>query len=457
MTSILRSITGFLALALGACSSANDPGPSGGTAAGGGAQAAGGSSSGAGGQSVAGAAATSGGGGGPAAGGSNSSAGAGGKAGSAGSGVVDVTSQCDSPVGPGLPVGAPTLVAGTWQDISPAGVAFGSGDAPVFTQGMAVDPCDPAVLYLTADSFDATQGGLFKSVDAGSTWARIATVVPNFTGVDHLDEPIRIRIDPKDTQHLYVGDGVRGGTSGFWVSTDGGANFEMPQSYIDLKTAPGIYVYDVYDVAVDPTDFSHVLVSFHSGWGGDYGDDAGILESTDGGGSWIVHPPDGWGGHGHAVHFLYQPELGLGDSSTWLVSTQDGTRHRTTDAGQTWSESTTGGIVHGGGTIYYTKTGVLYASGYPQNVRSTDNGATWTSIGNIASTAIFGDGTSLYSGAVFGPAPVITSLESDGTTWAAFNDQQFAQGPFEFAYDSLNRVLYNASWTAGLWALKPSD
>jgi photosystem II stability/assembly factor-like uncharacterized protein len=371
-------------------------------------------------------------------------------------GAVDVTSKCDSPVGAGLPAGAPTLVPGTWKQIGPAGMPFGSGADPVFTQGMAVDPCNPAVLYLTVDAYDASKAGLFKSIDAGATWARIATVVPNYTGIDYLDEPIRVRIDPKNTQHLYVGDGVRGGTSGFWVSTDGGANFVMPQSFIDLKTTPGIYVYDVYDVATDPTDFSHVLVSFHSGWGGAYGENAGIVESTDGGDSWIVHPPEGWGGHGHAVHFLFQPDLGLGNSSTWMVSTQDGSRHRTTDAGRTWVATTTGGIVHGGGTIYYTATGHLYASGYPHNVRSTDNGVSWTSIGNIASTAIFGDGKTLYSGAVFGPAPIITSKESDGITWTPFNDQQFGQGPYEFAYDSVNRILYDASWTSGLWALMPS-
>jgi hypothetical protein len=370
-----------------------------------------------------------------------------------GDGGIGVAAKCETPVGPGLPAGAPALTKGTWKDISPPMVTFGNN---VFTQGMAVDPCNPAILYLTVSAFDASKGGLFKSLDAGGTWKRVGKVT---TGIGYLDEPIRVRIDPKNTQHLYVGDGVRGSTEGFWVSTDGGETFTKPKGFVDIQSGPDkIFADDVYDVSVDPTDFNHVLVSFHFAWGwtdSKWNAAAGVLESKDGGGTWIIHAPDGWGGYGHSIHFLYKPELGIGSPDTWMLSTQDGTRHRTTDAGKTWTHSKDGGIVHGGGTIYYTKAGVLYASGNPQNLRSTDNGATWKVLSGPSSTAIFGDGTTLYTGKVFGPAPVVTSPESDGLTWKDYNSQQFTQGPFEFGYDVINGVVYNASWTAGLWALKP--
>ena len=76
-------------------------------------------------------------------------------------------------MGPGLPSGAPALMVGTWVDIGPAGVDFRTGDDPVFTQGMAIDPCNPAVLYLGVCAFDVQWGGLYKSTDAGGTWRKI--------------------------------------------------------------------------------------------------------------------------------------------------------------------------------------------------------------------------------------------------------------------------------------------
>ena len=304
-----------------------------------------------------------------------------------------VSSKCTAPKGPGLPAGAPVLTAGTWKNLSPAGWPFGN----TFTQGLAVDPCNPAVMYLTTSSFTPSQAGLFKTIDGGSNWTKIGK----------LDEPIRVRIDPKNTQHLYAGDGVRGGTMGFFVSMDGGATWDMPKSFSDLRTSQGLYANDVYDVAVDPTDFAHVLVGFHGAWGWTdtkWNANAGVLESKDGGTTWIIHAPkDGWG-YGHAIHFLYNPELGLGDSKTWLLGTQGPGQWRTTDAGETWTKVSDIGIQHGGGSIYYTKAGVLYSTGGNQNLRSTDNGATWTPVGPGGGyNGIIGDGKQLYIAKCFGP------------------------------------------------------
>jgi hypothetical protein len=46
------------------------------------------------------------------------------------------------------------------------------------------------------------------------------------------------------------------------------------------------------------------------------------------------------------------------------------------------------------------------------------------------------------------------SPETDGTKWTDSTSQQFNQGPFELAYDSINGIVYNAGWGAGMWALK---
>ena len=125
---------------------------------------------------------------------------------------------------------------------------------------------------------------------------------------------------------------------------------------------------------------------------------------------------------------------------------------RTTDSGQTWTKISTESIAHGGGTVYYTPEGVLYASGNVHHLRSTDNGQSFTSLNSPGGTAVFGDGKKLYTARVAGDH-IMVSAESDGLTWTNFNDQVFIGGPFEMALDS-TYDLYSASWNAGIWALK---
>src|SRR5207344_1782079 len=97
---------------------------------------------------------------------------------------------------------------------------------------------------------------------------------------------------------------------------------------------------------------------------------------------------------------------GIGNSSTWLLGTQGGGMFRTTDAGATWTKVTDTGIQHGGGTIYYTKTGTIYATG--------------TTIGPAGGyNGIVGDGKQLYAARCFGPTPYLTAPESDGLNWTA--------------------------------------
>jgi hypothetical protein len=338
----------------------------------------------------------------------------------------------------------PVLTPGTWVNISPSQLAFGSGP---FTQGMAVDPNNPSILYLCVSGFDITPCGMFKTTDGGASWRKIG----------NLDEPIRIRIDPNNSNHLYACDGVRGNTEGFWVSNDGGETWTHPQAYSDLTTSGLGYFWDMYDIAVDPTDFNHVLGAFHSAWGwtdSKWNTNSGVIESKDGGNTWIVHDPlSGWG-TGHAITFLYNPTLGKGNANTWLLGTQGNGFYRTTDAGTSWAKVTSACIQHGGGAVYYSNTGVLYASGSDRNQRSTDNGETWTEIGDGGGyNCIYGDGTTLYF-SKGGSTPVQVSPESDGINWHNFSNQALPGGTFEMALDKDNRIMYAACWTAGIWALK---
>ena len=106
------------------------------------------------------------------------------------------------------------------------------------------------------------------------------------------------------------------------------------------------------------------------------------------------------------------------------------------------------------------KTGVLYAGAYQYPVRSVDNGASWQPLkqGLVYSwyMGICGDGKNLYTGCVNAHQPFFTSSEKDGVTWTAYGNgaQTFSEEPFEMGYDAANHILYSASWSEGLLALK---
>jgi hypothetical protein len=351
----------------------------------------------------------------------------------------------------------PTLTRGMWQNITPAAVAKGDQKTCI-GQGLAVDRHNPSVIYWGNTPFTQEAGGLFKTTDGGATWARVAKVKPAFAGAsDHLDQPVRVRIDPNDSNHLYAGDGVRGTSQGFFVSTDGGVTFVKPQGFADAIKAANIDNQDVYDVAVNPVDFRHVLVSFHYRWGWTntkWNTNSGVMESKDGGATWIVHDPGAWSS-GHSIKFLYNPGLGIGNSQTWLLGTQSAGYWRTSDAGAHWTKVSNTSITHGGGDIYYSASGVLYASGAETTMRSTDNGVTWTPVGPNDTWAIAGDGNTMFTGKGWGSnLPFYASRESDGVTWAPYSDQKIPDGPYEMVYDATNAILYSSSWFSGVWALK---
>jgi hypothetical protein len=375
---------------------------------------------------------------------------------------IVIASVFGAAMGFGRPSAAnPALTKGVWQQITPPGVTTGAPETCI-GQGIAIDFKNRSTVYWGTTPYTASAGGLFKTTDGGSTWTRIAKVTPIYQGAsDHLDMPLHIRIDPNDSNHLYAGDGVRGGSNGFWVSTDGGQNFVQPKGFLDALKAATIDNQDIYDVAADPADFKHLLISFHYRWGWDdtkWNKNSGVMESKDGGTTWIVHDPVMTWGSGHAVKFLHNPALCLGNSQTWLLATQGDGFWRTTDGGTNWTQVSKTNITHGGGTIYYTATGVLYASGVENTMRSTDNGATWTSVGNSGSWCVYGDGTTLYTGKSFGAnQPYAVSPEKDGLTWTPFNTQTFPDGPYEMAYDSVNGIMYSSNWSSGVWALKVGD
>jgi hypothetical protein len=392
--------------------------------------------------------------------GSGATVGAGGNSGAPGSGGASggggsIVSGSDAGFVPptctsgktALPAGAPVLTSGVWKNISPPGPPWGGnpGNNDAFTQGVSIDPCNPATIYVSIVGFDPViaKGGVYRSVDAGSTWARLG----------QLDEPINLEIDPKDPLHLYASDGVRGATMGFWISKNGGETWTMPDGFKSVAMSDASF--DVYRVAADPADFSHVLVSFHSDWRNSAG---GVLESVDSGETWkVLKSRSEWQSHGGCdVLFAYSPALGIGDKNTWLFGTQGVGYWRTTDAGVSWTKVSDLNMEHGGANVYYSQKGILYVSGSGHILRSTDNGVTMTEIApNGGYLSVYGDGKTLYTGN-HGGGPYLVASEANDTSWSSYNGgtQTFREGPFQMAHDKSNGILYGGNISGGLWVLK---
>ncbi len=353
----------------------------------------------------------------------------------------------------------PDLTPGEWQSITPPELDLSGTYGTAF---VTLDPMDPVRIYASAD----TQG-LWKSTDAGATWARLGDPAQTGdTATGYLDSPIAVSVDPCNRDHLYATQGVRGTTLGFWESEDGGETWTMPAGVVAISQTIGTR--DVTSLSVDPADFDHVLIGSHSPWAG-LGN-AGILETKDGGETFVAHPPvASWNAGSAGVHFLFRPDLGIGDASTWLVATDGDGVWRTTDAGASWEQVNPWGCPHGGNSIYYTGAGVLYMGGYQYPARSEDNGVTWEQITDGLPYAYYysvqGDGTSLYTARSFADngaqydEPYLTSPEGDGLTWTPYGGgaQHFDNGPFTMRFDPQHRILYSANWTEGLWALAVTD
>ncbi len=340
----------------------------------------------------------------------------------------------------------PTFVPGVWKRLTPSTVTTSFEDH-VFCQGVAIDPQQPTTLYLCICAYDVAKGGLFKTTDSGGTWKKIGA----------LDEPLHVAVDSSDSNHLYCVDGVRGATQGFWVSRDGGENWSMPEGFKRITEKP-VGTRDLYSLAVDPTDFQHILVSFHSPWSD--GRNCGVLESIDGGESWSVHAPPQTlkGGYGMAVFFLYDPAKKVGDRNTWLFTAQEGGFFKTTDGGRSWKNVYPYPMTHGGNQLYRAKDGTLYSGGYQYPARSVDNGSSWQQIksGLVYSwyMGICGDGRNIYTACTNKGEPFFFSPEGDGLDWKPLNEQTFSAAPFSMVYDPIHHILYAASWEEGLLAIQ---
>ena len=155
---------------------------------------------------------------------------------------------------------APPNLLTAWTNLGPANIAG-------MSRSLVIDPTNPDTMYTTG-----INGGVWKSVDGGSTWRALGDFLPVLV-IGSL------ALAPQDSSTLYAGtgdgfigyDSVRG--AGIFKSTDAGETWTRLGS-----TAADDRFTFVNKIAVSPNEINRVYAATN----------AGVLRSDDGGGSWTL-------------------------------------------------------------------------------------------------------------------------------------------------------------------------
>lgn len=245
---------------------------------------------------------------------------------------------------------------------------------------IAVDQNNPSTWYTAVGS-----GGVWKTVNAGTTWTPIFDEQAVYSTGD-------VTIDPSNSNIIWVGTGENNGGrhisfgDGVYKSLDGGQTWQN----MGLTKSERIS-----DIIIHPQDSNTVWVSAQGPlWTS--GGERGLYKTTDGGESWklVLEPEDEWTG---VTSLLIDPRNpNKLYAATWsrqrtvaaYVGTGPGSGiHTSDDGGETWTKLKTG-LPEGnmgkiGLAISPMNPDVVYAAIEVDNrkgglYRSADRGASWS-------------------------------------------------------------------------------
>ncbi len=247
--------------------------------------------------------------------------------------------------------------------------------------GVAGVAGDPTTFY-----FGAASGGVWKTVDAGTTWKPLWDKFPEAAPTVGA-----VAVSRSDPKVVYVGTGeanIRGnviGGNGVYKSTDAGKTWKA----IGLKESGA-----VGRIIVDPTDPNTVFVA---ALGHIFGPnpERGIFKSTDGGATWkkVLFVDDKTGG----ADVAFDPSnpkvmyAGMWQAyrKPWIMESGGAGSglYKSTDGGETWTRLSGGGLPEGIlGRINVAPTSdpkrvyAMIEAGKGGLYRSDDGGQTWALI-----------------------------------------------------------------------------
>jgi photosystem II stability/assembly factor-like uncharacterized protein len=258
---------------------------------------------------------------------------------------------------------------------------------------IAVDPSDPSVLYVGTGEPNGGGGsvtyggtGIFKSTDGGASWANVGLPDSRFIG--------RVVVDPQSSSRVFVAVlGALFSTSperGVYRSTDAGASWAQVLALNDSTGA--------VDVVCHPTDPGIVYAALwqrlrtpgNLSYGGD---GSGLWRSTDGGDTWNELTNGLPSGPSVGRIGLAIAESDPDVLYAIYAEADPGAfagLYRTTDGGDTWTRTNdsalsnvfaTFGWWFGNVRVDPTDPDVVFAVGY-EVWRSLNGGASWANIGS---------------------------------------------------------------------------
>ncbi|HEY9179656.1 MAG TPA: hypothetical protein VIO32_02990 [Candidatus Baltobacteraceae bacterium] len=250
---------------------------------------------------------------------------------------------------------------------------------------VSVAPSDPNVIYVASGEGlrrpDLSVGdGIYKSTDAGKTWAHL--------GLRDGQQINMLAVDPRDPDKVFAA--VMGhpyGSNkerGLYRSTDGGRTWSCVLCKNDGDTGaatvvidpkhPDVVYADLWASRNPPWRLSDVLQLYDRG---------GVYKSTDGGTTWTQL-------HGGLPAKLGRVGIAVAPSDdsvvyTWVNTDKDCGIYRSADAGATWTKQNGEDRVCGRGDDFSgiavdpTDANIVYATN-TTTYRSTNAGKTWTGI-----------------------------------------------------------------------------
>ncbi len=321
--------------------------------------------------------------------------------------------------------------------------ASGNGLAGGTVNALAVDPANNNKLIAATDS------GVFKTTNGGTSWMRISTLGnvtaividpknpqvhfllgPLFTlavtrddGATYAgkyfsffdataNESLCMAIDPANSRNAFVGT-----RAGLWRTTDGGASWLLAL----INTQFGTTRPQVWQVVFDPSDSKNVYAATVFN----------LYKSTDGGASWMPIPIQ----HPSIPTSVLINALVLDPKNPQTLyaafNGANGTLFKTTNGGASWQQIANGLTYQVGGqtvplsitdlAIDPTTPTTLYAAALNGGLfRSTDGGATWSLTRNglnnqiIRSLAVDSAGA-VQAGTLIGNDAFVARISADGT------------------------------------------